>query len=77
MRSRQGEGLAVSAPQRPRQGEVGQKASPSSVSYDSECYLCPGNKRAGGAVNPPYASVFSSINDYSALLPVCGNATRS
>jgi UDPglucose--hexose-1-phosphate uridylyltransferase len=55
--------------QRPWQGEVGQKASPSGVSYDPECYLCPGNKRAGGAENPDYSSVFSFVNDYAALLP--------
>jgi UDPglucose--hexose-1-phosphate uridylyltransferase len=55
--------------QRPWQGEVGQKNAPSSVAYDPECYLCPGNTRAGGAVNPDYPSVFSFVNDYSALLP--------
>jgi UDPglucose--hexose-1-phosphate uridylyltransferase len=55
--------------QRPWQGEVGQKTLPSAVTYDPECYLCPGNKRAGGAVNPAYASVFSFENDYAALLP--------
>jgi UDPglucose--hexose-1-phosphate uridylyltransferase len=55
--------------QRPWQGEVGQKASPSAVSYDPECYLCPGNKRAGGALNPAYDGVFSFVNDYAALLP--------
>ncbi|HEX4286935.1 MAG TPA: UDP-glucose--hexose-1-phosphate uridylyltransferase [Terracidiphilus sp.] len=55
--------------QRPWQGEVGQTAAPSAVAYDPECYLCPGNKRAGGAVNPAYESVFSFVNDYAALLP--------
>jgi UDPglucose--hexose-1-phosphate uridylyltransferase len=55
--------------QRPWQGEVGQKAAPSGVAYDPECYLCPGNKRAGGAANPAYDSVFSFVNDYAALLP--------
>jgi UDPglucose--hexose-1-phosphate uridylyltransferase len=54
---------------RPWQGEVGQKTAPSGVHYDPQCYLCPGNKRAGGAVNPAYASVFSFVNDYAALLP--------
>jgi len=34
--------------QRPWQGEVGQKAAPSEVAYDPQCYLCPGNQRAGG-----------------------------
>ena len=55
--------------QRPWQGEVGQKTAPSEVAYDPQCYLCPGNKRAGGAVNPAYEGVFSFVNDYSALLP--------
>ena len=55
--------------QRPWQGEVGQKAMPSGVSYDAECYLCPGNKRAGGAENPKYESIFTFVNDYAALLP--------
>jgi UDPglucose--hexose-1-phosphate uridylyltransferase len=55
--------------QRPWQGEVGQKSTPSGVSYDPECYLCPGNARAGGAANPGYGGVFSFVNDYAALLP--------
>jgi UDPglucose--hexose-1-phosphate uridylyltransferase len=55
--------------QRPWQGELGQKAVPSGVSYDPECYLCPGNQRAGGVVNPAYDGVFSFVNDYAALLP--------
>ena len=55
--------------QRPWQGEVGQKAVPSGVSYDPECYLCPGNQRAGGVVNPAYDGVFSFVNDFAALLP--------
>jgi UDPglucose--hexose-1-phosphate uridylyltransferase len=55
--------------QRPWQGEVGQKTAPSGVSYDPQCYLCPGNQRAGGAVNPAYDGVFCFVNDYAALLP--------
>jgi UDPglucose--hexose-1-phosphate uridylyltransferase len=55
--------------QRPWQGEVGQKAAPSGLAYDPKCYLCPGNQRAGGAVNPAYEGIFSFINDYAALLP--------
>src|ERR1700752_820718 len=55
--------------QRPWQGEVGQKAAPSAVRYDPECYLCPGNKRAGGVANSPYDAVFTFVNDYAALLP--------
>jgi len=55
--------------QRPWQGEVAQKASPSGVSYDPQCYLCPGNKRAGGVANPMYDGIFSFVNDYAALMP--------
>jgi UDPglucose--hexose-1-phosphate uridylyltransferase len=55
--------------QRPWQGEVGQKAAPSGVAYDPQCYLCPGNQRAGGATNPAYEGIFSFVNDYAALLP--------
>jgi UDPglucose--hexose-1-phosphate uridylyltransferase len=62
--------------QRPWQGEVAQKTVPSSVTYDPECYLCPGNKRAGGAENPAYENVFTFVNDYSALLPDLRAATE-
>ncbi|MGO9317764.1 MAG: UDP-glucose--hexose-1-phosphate uridylyltransferase [Terracidiphilus sp.] len=55
--------------QRPWQGEVGQQAAPSEATYDPQCYLCPGNQRAGGAANPAYDGVFSFVNDYAALLP--------
>lgn len=55
--------------QRPWQGEVAQKTAPSAIAYDPQCYLCPGNHRAGGAVNPVYDGIFSFVNDYAALLP--------
>ena len=35
--------------------------------YDSSCYLCPGNQRAQGDINPRYESTFSFVNDYSAV----------
>lgn len=37
--------------------------------YDPLCYLCPGNKRAGGNVNPSYKNTFVFDNDYPALTP--------
>ena len=55
--------------QRPWQGEIAQKTVPSAITYDPKCYLCPGNNRAGGSVNPPYDSTFIFVNDYAALLP--------
>jgi UDPglucose--hexose-1-phosphate uridylyltransferase len=55
--------------ERPWQGEVGPQATPSAEAYDPNCYLCPGNQRAGGAANQAYEGVFSFVNDYAALLP--------
>ena len=37
--------------------------------YDPDCYLCPGNERAGGARNPAYERTFVFTNDYAALRP--------
>jgi UDPglucose--hexose-1-phosphate uridylyltransferase len=63
--------------QRPWLGEVSQKTVPSGEAYDPKCYLCPGNQRAGGAVNPAYEGVFSFVNDYAALLPDSHAATQA
>jgi UDPglucose--hexose-1-phosphate uridylyltransferase len=41
--------------------------------YVPDCYLCPGNKRANGEVNPLYKKTFAFTNDFSALLPDAGN----
>jgi len=55
--------------QRPWQGKV-EKIAPVPVQeYDPECYLCPGNTRAGGHRNPTYTSTFVFDNDYPAMLP--------
>jgi UDPglucose--hexose-1-phosphate uridylyltransferase len=32
--------------------------------YDADCYLCPGNRRVSGAVNPQYATTFVFDNDH-------------
>lgn len=54
---------------RPWQGKNEEPAKFSSVSYDPDCYLCPGNTRASGDVNPDYKEPFSFTNDFAALLP--------
>ncbi len=53
--------------ERPWQGQVEKPAAPAGMAYDPECYLCPGNLRAGGARNPDYASTFVFENDFAAL----------
>jgi UDPglucose--hexose-1-phosphate uridylyltransferase len=54
---------------RPWQGQVEKIASEHLPSYDPNCYLCPGNSRAGGVRNPTYTSTFVFDNDFAALLP--------
>jgi len=53
--------------ERPWRGQIERPALEAGAPYDPECYLCPGNVRAGGAVNPRYASTFAFDNDYAAL----------
>ncbi len=54
---------------RPWQGQVEDAKKIIRADHDDECYLCPGNKRAGGEITPEYISTYSFINDFSALLP--------
>jgi len=64
-----GEWILVS-PQRTKRPWTGQKESPDTTippQHDPECYLCPGNGRAGGMVNPIYTDTFVFTNDYAAL----------
>jgi UDPglucose--hexose-1-phosphate uridylyltransferase len=55
--------------QRPWRGKVEPTPVELRPAYDPECYLCPGNPRAGGLVNPAYEKTFVFTNDFSALLP--------
>jgi UDPglucose--hexose-1-phosphate uridylyltransferase len=54
---------------RPWQGQIETSSVQSRAAYDPECYLCPGNARAGGRVNPAYSGVFAFENDFPALFP--------
>src|SRR5690349_20521683 len=60
--------------ERPWQGQVEQPAPEHRPAYDPQCYLCPGNDRAGGAKNPDYKGTFVFTNDYAALLPDTSDA---
>ncbi len=55
--------------QRPWLGQVEKPAPESRPVYDPNCYLCPGNARAGGKRNPDYTGTFVFDNDFAALLP--------
>ena len=54
---------------RPWQGQVEKLPPDNRPEYDPNCYLCPGNERAGGVKNPDYKDTFIFTNDFSALLP--------
>jgi UDPglucose--hexose-1-phosphate uridylyltransferase len=54
---------------RPWQGQVERVPPEYLPPYDSSCYLCPGNSRAGGMRNPDYQNIFVFDNDFAALLP--------
>ena len=58
------------SPHRAKRPWQGQKEAINTVAlpeYDPECYLCAGNVRANGEVNPPYESSFVFENDFAAL----------
>ncbi|KAI1756700.1 galactose-1-phosphate uridylyltransferase [Xylaria castorea] len=52
---------------RPRQGQKEPISSGVKLPYDHKCYLCPGNARANGALNPTYAGSFLFENDFSTV----------
>src|SRR5215468_5250788 len=52
---------------RPWQGKSEDQPAPVAVTYDPDCYLCPGNARSGGIRNPDYKSIFVFDNDFPAL----------
>ena len=52
---------------RPWQGAQEPASQPNLPGYDPSCYLCPGNSRAGGNLNPDYKQTFYFINDFAAV----------
>jgi UDPglucose--hexose-1-phosphate uridylyltransferase len=61
--------VAPDRTQRPWEGQLENISSPTQVTFDPACYLCPGNVRAGGEKNPPYTGTFVFDNDFAALKP--------
>lgn len=65
-----GEWLLVSPhrSKRPWQGKVESLPADNRPAFDPACYLCAGNKRSDGTVNPDYKGTFVFTNDFSSLL---------
>jgi len=55
--------------ERPWQGQVERPENHASPAYDPNCYLCPGNERAGGIHNSNYTGTFVFDNDFATLRP--------
>lgn len=53
---------------RPWQGQQDPPVVTEQISHDPSCYLCAGNTRVNGAINPDYAHTWVFQNDFSALL---------
>ena len=56
--------IAAHRQDRPWSGSTVQKTVPALPSYVADCYLCPGNARVSGAVNPQYDQTFVFDNDH-------------
>ncbi len=52
---------------RPWQGQNENTANEKRPSYDEHCYLCAGNNRINGEVNPMYKDTYVFVNDFGAL----------
>ncbi len=52
---------------RPWQGKNEAVSNEKRASHDKDCYLCAGNTRINGEVNPQYQDTFVFVNDFGAL----------
>ncbi|PWG06769.1 UDP-glucose--hexose-1-phosphate uridylyltransferase [Polaribacter aquimarinus] len=52
---------------RPWQGQNEAVNNEKRPTYDEKCYLCAGNTRINGEINPKYTDVFVFTNDFAAL----------
>ncbi len=59
------------SPHRAKRPWQGQQETPNQEvlpAYDPNCYLCPGNERTSGDINPQYESAYAFDNDFPALM---------
>jgi len=59
--------LAAHRQDRPWNGELVVHAEEALPEYVDDCYLCPGNNRVSGKVNPQYAQTFVFDNDHPSV----------
>ena len=56
--------VAAHRQDRPWSGSTVHESAPALPPYVDDCYLCPGNARVSGAVNPQYAQTYVFDNDH-------------
>jgi len=59
--------IAAHRQNRPWSGSTVRHSANSLPEYVEDCYLCPGNKRVSGKVNPPYDQIFVFDNDHPSV----------
>lgn len=53
---------------RPWQGQLEKVTPAAKAHHSSDCYLCAGNQRISGDINPAYTGTFVFTNDFAALM---------
>lgn len=61
--------IAAHRQDRPWSGSTVTKSAPMLPSYVEDCYLCPGNTRVSGEVNPQYDQTYVFDNDHPCVSP--------
>jgi UDPglucose--hexose-1-phosphate uridylyltransferase len=61
--------VAAHRQSRPWMGEIVSAPAGDVPAHAADCYLCPGNSRVNGAVNPRYTGVFVFDNDHPSVGP--------
>jgi UDPglucose--hexose-1-phosphate uridylyltransferase len=59
--------IAAHRQERPWSGETAPVAERKLQEYVSDCYLCPGNQRSSGKINPRYEQIFVFDNDHPSV----------
>ncbi|NMC22484.1 MAG: galactose-1-phosphate uridylyltransferase, partial [Serratia sp.] len=62
---------------RPWQGQQEAVSDEVLPAHDPDCFLCPGNTRVTGDVNPQYSGTHVFTNDFAALMPDTPFAQKS
>jgi UDPglucose--hexose-1-phosphate uridylyltransferase len=69
--------IAAHRQDRPWSGGTVTREEAKLPAYVPDCYLCPGNSRVSGAVNPHYEQTFVFDNDHPCVSPEAPSATQA